>query len=80
MLKGAGKRKVFSLRLKVLVSVSCCNEDGRVFQALDPAHENERSPKLRHVRGRSYRWQLLVECRRGCQWRRLMPYTMQPQR
>ena len=33
--------------MKVLVSLS---PDGRLLQALGPAHENERSPNFRHVR------------------------------
>ena len=37
------------MHLKVLVSVSCCREDGWLFQALGPAHENERCPNFRHV-------------------------------
>jgi len=40
------------LRLKVLVSVSSCSEGSRLFQALGNAHENERSPNFRRVRGR----------------------------
>ena len=28
-------------------------DDGRLFQALGPAHESERSPNLRRVRSRS---------------------------
>ena len=64
---GLLKKKVFSLRLKVLVSVSSCSEDGRLFKALGPAHENERSPNFRRVLARSYpiyRW-LLVDRRQG---------------
>ena len=46
------------------MSVSSCSEDGRLFQVLGPAHENERSANLRRMRGRSYRW-LLVDRRRA---------------
>jgi len=38
---GAAKTEVFSWRLKVLVSVSSCSEDGGLFQAPGPAHKNE---------------------------------------
>jgi len=48
----------------VPVSVSSCSDDGKLFQALGPAQENECSPNFRRVRCRSYRW-LLVEGRRG---------------
>ena len=37
-------------------------QTGRLFQDFDPTHENERSPNLRRVRCRSYRW-LLAERR-----------------
>jgi len=33
------KKNSFSCRLKVLVWVSSCSDDGRLFQALGPAHE-----------------------------------------
>jgi len=56
------KRKVFSLLLPVLVTVR--NEDGRLYQTVGPAHENERSPNFSRIRCRSYR-RLPVERRRG---------------
>jgi len=42
------------LRLKVLVSESSRSKGGRLFQALGPAHENERSPNFRGQGSRSY--------------------------
>jgi len=55
------------LRLKVLESVSSCSEDGRLFQALGPALENQRSPNF-------IRWWIEdgdVKWRRLMQWRTL---------
>ena len=49
------------MRLTVLVSVSSYSEDGRQFQALGPALENERSPNFRRMSVRSDRsWPIVV--------------------
>ena len=49
------EKEVFSRSMKVLVFVSLCSEEGRLFQALFRANENERSPDFRHMHSRLYR-------------------------